>query len=404
MDFYWIIFGAFVLLSFLFLTLAFQLKKRKNFYSSFLSSLCLISASLTLSVGGLEIVSIVYYKYIQSQRPSLPVPKPFIRHRAPFLRVQDSILFLSPPNREFRTFGHSYTTSNLGFRERNFPFKKPPETFRILVFGDSLTFGVGLADHQRYTNILEEMLSLQFPDQHFEVLNFGVPGFATDQERDLMEAILKQAEGDLVVVGFCCDDIKMTTQSYLKHFVMRVQESGQTFEMILNLDMFKNPRRTYEKIPAEPLKEFQPASHWYQETQLYQALDEHTNFFIDHALPTPAQWNYVLNEFMAMMDLTNQYQLPPPVVVLLNLGFVDPNKNDFNHPRGNLAQFIRKLDFVGEQLGPLGFTIVDTLPLFQKYSHRAMAISEWEWHPNYLANYLYAQSIFDTLVGQGVIH
>lgn len=403
MDFYWIFFGAVVLLSFLFLMMAFQLKRRNKFISSFLSSLCLISASVILSVGGLEIVSIVYYKYMQSKRPSLPVPKPFIRNQAPFLRVQDSILFQSPPNQEFRTFGHPYTSNNLGFRERNFSFKKPTDTFRILVFGDSLTFGVGLAEKQRYTNLLEEMLSLQFPGRKFEVLNFGVPGFATDQERDLMEAILKKVEGDLVVVGFCCDDIKMTTQSFLKHFVMRVQESGQTFEMLLNLDIFKNPRRTFEKIPVEPLKEFQPESHWYQKTKLYKALDEHTNLFLDNALPTPAQWDYVLNEFMAMMDLTKQYQLPPPVVVLLNLGFVDPNKNDFNHPSGNLAQFIRKLEFVDGQLAPLGFTIVDTLPLFQKYSHRAMAISEWEWHPNYLANYLYAQSIFDTLIEKGLV-
>ena len=104
-----------------------------------------------------------------------------------------------------------------------------------------------------------------------------------------------------------------------------------------------------------------------------------------------------------MLGLTKEYQLPPLVVVMLLHGFVDPQKNNFIQPKGELAQELRLFKFVGDELEANGFYVVDPLPYFQKYSGMAMAISEWEPHPNYLSHYIYAQSIFDGLIQQRLI-
>ena len=87
-----------------------------------------------------------------------------------------------------------------------------------------------------------------------------------------------------------------------------------------------------------------------------------------------------------------------PIITLLNYGSVDPDKNNFVNPHGDLAKQIRTLQFAGKRLAREGLIVVDTLPIFKKHNYMSMAVSEWEQHPNYLAHYVYAQSIFDALV------
>ena len=74
--------------------------------------------------------------------------------------IENSILYTALPKNKFRTFGLPYDTNWMGFREKNFKAKKPKDVFRILVFGDSVTFGRALATQQRYTFILEKLLNI----------------------------------------------------------------------------------------------------------------------------------------------------------------------------------------------------------------------------------------------------
>jgi lysophospholipase L1-like esterase len=132
-------------------------------------------------------------------------------------------LYLAPSHYNYRTFGYPYRTNGLGFRERDFKFKKPKDIYRILVFGDSLTFGVGIDNNHRYTYLLEKLLNRdlkasKIPPTYskIEVLNMGVAGYATDQEHDLIKSVLKFIECDLIIVGFYKNDLTFTTRSILR--------------------------------------------------------------------------------------------------------------------------------------------------------------------------------------------
>ncbi|PYS24664.1 MAG: hypothetical protein DMF72_04315 [Acidobacteria bacterium] len=59
-------------------------------------------------------------------------------------------------NGEYFTWGHKVTTNRFGLRERDFQVPKPRGAFRIIVLGDSLTWGVGLATNERYSELLEQ--------------------------------------------------------------------------------------------------------------------------------------------------------------------------------------------------------------------------------------------------------
>jgi len=101
--------------------------------------------------------------------------------------------------------------------------------------------------------------------------------------------------------------------------------------------------------------------------------------------------------YKGMKRLTEQNIAAPIMAVLLYRGVVDPDKNDFVYPKGNLAKSIRLYRFLGKELRKVGFEVVDPLSFFTKYSGMSLAISEWDQHPNYLANYFYAKSIFNSL-------
>ena len=371
---------------------------------SFLSPLFLLTGSILIGFCFLEGGSWFIKTRFSSKGGYPNAPQIIFKFQTPiFVRIKNSILYLPPPKKNFRTFGHVFKTNGLGFREKPFTLKKPARTFRILVFGDSLTFGVAVANEQRYSNLLENMLNVTYEgektmfNRRIEILNFGVPGYSLDQERDLMEAILKIVECDLVILGIIEDDLKMTTRSALKGFTLNKGKDS------ISINLYKNPERTFESIPEVEPKSFSGAPDFYDYFYFYKILQKRTKWFAPMALPNLKRWNYALNEFMQIKSLTQKYGLLPPIVALLHYGGVDPDDNDFENPAGKIADNIEIMRFISSELAPLGFNVVDTLPMFKEFNRMALAVSEWEWHPNYLAHYIYAQSILNVLLDRNLL-
>ena len=97
--------------------------------------------------------------------------------------------------------------NSLGFRDRQeYSLEKPAKTFRIIVLGDSVTFGHGTLDDTTYPYLLEQQLRAWRPAVNWEVWNLGVPGYNTGQELAYLEQIGPQAKPDLVIVGFFPND------------------------------------------------------------------------------------------------------------------------------------------------------------------------------------------------------
>lgn len=95
----------------------------------------------------------------------------------------------------------------LGFRDpRDYSPAKAPGTFRILVLGDSVTFGHGATYETTYPYLLEQQLRSWRPDVRWEVWNLGVPGYNTAQELAYLKLIGDAYAPDLVVVGFFPND------------------------------------------------------------------------------------------------------------------------------------------------------------------------------------------------------
>jgi hypothetical protein len=85
---------------------------------------------------------------------------------------------------------------------------RPPGTIRIAVLGDSLTFGIGVREEDTFCRVLERMLNerRQSSEPRYEVINFGVHGYSTDAERNLLESDVVQFEPNIVLVSMCAND------------------------------------------------------------------------------------------------------------------------------------------------------------------------------------------------------
>jgi hypothetical protein len=101
--------------------------------------------------------------------------------------------------------------NELGFRDpREFDLEKNAPTFRILVLGDSVTFGHGAIYEVTYPYLLEQRLRQWRPEVDWQVWNLGVPGYNTSQELAYLERVGPLYQPDLVVVGFFENDLQDT--------------------------------------------------------------------------------------------------------------------------------------------------------------------------------------------------
>ena len=116
---------------------------------------------------------------------------------------------LQPRLRDVPMFvgGATLSSNAAGFRGvREYAVPKPPGVRRIVVIGDSFTFGERVADRHVYTHVLEELLP------GTEVLNFGVHGYGHDQMLLYLRETAARYEPDVVLLGFVADD---TTRNVL---------------------------------------------------------------------------------------------------------------------------------------------------------------------------------------------
>ena len=108
------------------------------------------------------------------------------------------------PNLKYRQKSREYeiviSTNGQGFRG-NQTFQ-PPSThvFRIIVLGDSFTFGLGVPFENTYSKKLEKLLRDNVT-KDIEILNLGVPGYTTAQELLLFKKF-RHLGPDLIILGF----------------------------------------------------------------------------------------------------------------------------------------------------------------------------------------------------------
>ena len=101
---------------------------------------------------------------------------------------------------EFRT---KIEINSKGLRDKEYPYAKPPGTYRILVLGDSFVEAVQVPLQDCFSEVLERTLNEQAKKAKlYEVINAGVLGYGTDQELLFFRQEGVHYDPDLVLLCF----------------------------------------------------------------------------------------------------------------------------------------------------------------------------------------------------------
>ena len=96
-----------------------------------------------------------------------------------------------------------YATNAAGYNDREWPARRPDGGGRrIVVLGDSFTYGIGVHFGEAFPRQLELLLG-----GGTQVISLGIPGYSTDQERMVLQGEALSLRPDLVLVEFFMDDI-----------------------------------------------------------------------------------------------------------------------------------------------------------------------------------------------------
>jgi len=110
---------------------------------------------------------------------------------------------IEPGIRQLKVFDNRILNSNSkGIRGQvEYDYARPPRIQRIVILGDSYTFGDEVSDDETYSHFLERRLP------HTEVLNLGVHGYGQDQMLLYLQHEGVKYQPDVVILGYVWFDM-----------------------------------------------------------------------------------------------------------------------------------------------------------------------------------------------------
>jgi lysophospholipase L1-like esterase len=129
---------------------------------------------------------------------------------------------LTPNQTKSYTLDQLVVTNSYGFRDYEWQMPKPPGRIRILVVGDSLTFGNAAPFEAIYSKVLERILKKQNPQ--IEVITAAAGGWSTYDELDFLKDEGLGYQPDLLIIGFYRNDFSSRPR---KGWVRPLSEDGR---------------------------------------------------------------------------------------------------------------------------------------------------------------------------------
>lgn len=105
-------------------------------------------------------------------------------------------------------FSYTIKTNSMGYRMEEFPVQKPADEYRILMVGDSLTFGFGVEENQSFASLTKQRLNEylkknNISDKKVQIINAGfVDGKSPDSYYLYLKELGLKLNPDLIIVNY----------------------------------------------------------------------------------------------------------------------------------------------------------------------------------------------------------
>lgn len=265
----------------------------------------------------------------------------------------DSILWELKPNLDTLFKFKQFSTNEFGMRDRSYSKQKPPNTKRIVVIGDSYAMGSGVADHESYATLIEDMFAKQYSEINIEVLNFGVGGYGLRNYDAVLRSKAMLFDPDLVIIGFSDNDHELPKQAELEG-KLRLGEPAEMFYMshLKNLLVRKVIRR-----------------------KLFRQIDRSNQDELAH----------VENHFTSIISQCNKKGIPA-IIAYYPLIYNEVTT-----------------EFYKEKSEESGFYFVNAAEGLEDIPERKIRVNLLDNHPNELGHQVYADNIYEFIIGEGLL-
>ena len=279
-----------------------------------------------------------------------------------------------------------------GFRGREVRLPKPKGGKRILFLGDSNTFGFGVSEGERFSDLLERRLA------GYDSVNLGVFGYGTDQEAILLEREGLRFAPDLVVVAFSAGDLN-DNRSSIDTGVSKPYCTLENGRIKLNNVPVPQPG---ERVLAQGKGRFRDTL--YRHSHLYRLVAERLNesrlFMPDSVFEMSREQGMLVTvailEGMSRVCRENGSRF---AVLLLSHGAW------IEALAGNRQQDVGYYPVLTRMLAERGVTVIDTTDRFVEASRkgRKLFFEKDPVHLNKEGNMVAAEALYDGLVGYGLL-
>lgn len=277
-----------------------------------------------------------------------------------------------------------------GLRDYEHQKNKDTDTFRVLVLGDSFTFGVGVNLEESYPKVLETMLNNNTSaggPKKYEVINAGIEGYGTEQEYRYLEELWDRYEPNLVLVGLYSNDISDVMKG--------IPTTGNRFKLIRKF-YFISYLRVLQISLSTMFKDIR--------TGFLQIYQDHYTPELENALQKTKEYLIKMRDFSYSHGAKTFIIIIPSCFEMDRLewetkGFERFYSDEFFN--SNMTRFSEIFTEFGEMKE---IPTLSLLPIFRNSNKIRPLYFNHDFHWNKEGHRLAAESIYNFLEEKGLIH
>jgi lysophospholipase L1-like esterase len=263
--------------------------------------------------------------------------------------------------------GIAYRLNNYGFRDHDYTQEKPEGVKRIIVLGDSFTYGVGVRSEHTFCNRLKQLLA----EAGFsvEVLNLSVSGWCTRDEVAYLQNMGMKFSPDLILVAYVLNDADYAGGLDVEvwtGFRQWYEKSSLRWSYFLSYVYAKVAQRTFVKsyVPDMTNRSRRETDKW---TASFMELDRGKEL----AGSNRAQFAVIILPFM--------YDFTP------------------SHPFLPIHHMIEK------HCKQSGIPVRDLLPVFMGHDYVKLWVHATDSHPNEIGHKIIAEALADFVLSEHLL-
>ncbi|MDP6627214.1 MAG: GDSL-type esterase/lipase family protein [Methanopyri archaeon] len=258
----------------------------------------------------------------------------------------------------------TYLVNSWGLRGPERTLDNGEDVYRILVIGDSFTFGEGVAFENSFPAMLEEGLEENAPtDRRYQVINAGIPGYTIYQKTGLLMKLAPWIKPNMIILGFVLND-PITNQESTKRkgddliYSTQEGEGGEGLGSVL-YDLIQ--RR------SENRRDTQDVEEWYR------------SYYLGKGKMRWKKWS------LRSIDQMTRYSKSQNITFMLAIFPLIHRLDDY--PFRDIHELI------ASSCRERGIEVIDLLPVFENSTTSTLWVHPLDHHPNTKAHQMIADNL-----------